>query len=40
MEKKKELYETPEIEVIEFELDDSIATSGPGSSLACGEGRF
>ena len=41
MEKKKELYETPKIEVIEFELEDSIATSGDyGSGLACSEGRF
>lgn len=41
MEKKKEIYETPEIEVIEFELVDSIATSGDfGAGLACSEGRF
>ncbi len=37
MEKKKELYETPEIEVIQFELEDSIAASGDfGSSTVCG----
>jgi hypothetical protein len=41
MAKTKEIYETPEIEVIEFELEDSIATSdGFGSALACSEGRF
>ena len=41
MEKKKEEYQTPVIEVIEFELDDSIAASGNfGSSTICGEGLF
>jgi hypothetical protein len=41
MEKKREIYETPEIEVIEFELEDSIAVSENfGSALACSEGRF
>lgn len=38
--KEKEIYETPEIEVIEFELEDSIATSGDsgmGPGLICSE---
>lgn len=36
--KKKEVYETPSIEVIEFELEDSIASSGDfGSGAICGE---
>ena len=35
--KKKEIYESPQIEVIEFELEDSIAASGDfGSSTFCG----
>jgi hypothetical protein len=34
---KKELYETPQIEIIEFELEDSIAASGDfGSNTFCG----
>jgi hypothetical protein len=38
MEKKKETYETPKLEVVEFELEDSIAASGDfGSSTMCGE---
>jgi hypothetical protein len=41
MEEEKKLksdYETPTIEVIEFELEDSIASSGDfGSSTMCGE---
>jgi hypothetical protein len=40
MEEKKvcEVYETPSIEFIEFELEDSIAASGDfGSSTICGE---
>lgn len=39
--KDKELYEKPEIEVIEFELEDSIAISGESglaSGLICSEG--
>lgn len=38
MEKEhKEHYETPEMEVIEFELEDSIAASGDfGADLICG----
>jgi len=42
-EKKKvlEKYEEPQIEIIEFELEDSIAASGDfGSSTICGEGLF
>jgi len=36
-EKKKEVYEAPVIEVIEFELEDSIAVSGDfGSNTTCG----
>ncbi len=35
----KDDYETPVIEVIEFELEDNIALSGDfGSSTVCGEG--
>ena len=38
---RKEVYETPTIEVIEFELEDSIAASGDmGSSLSCGDEVF
>jgi hypothetical protein len=38
--KKKEKYEAPEIDVIEFELEDSIAASGGfGSDTMCG-GEF
>jgi hypothetical protein len=34
---KKEIYESPQIEVIEFELEDSIAASGDfGSGTFCG----
>lgn len=34
---KKEVYESPQIEVIEFELEDSIAASGDfGSGTFCG----
>ena len=34
---KKEIYESPLIEIIEFELEDSIAASGDfGSSTFCG----
>ena len=36
-EKKKETYETPDLEVIEFELEDSIAASGNfGPDTICG----
>lgn len=39
-ETKKEVYETPKMEVVEFELEDSIATSGNfGSNTLCG-GEF
>jgi hypothetical protein len=35
---RKEIYQSPEIEVIEFELEDSIAASGDmGSSMTCGD---
>jgi hypothetical protein len=38
MKEKKETYETPKLEVVEFELEDSIAASGDfGSSTMCGE---
>jgi hypothetical protein len=34
---KKEIYESPVLEVIEFELEDSIAASGDfGSGTFCG----
>jgi len=36
---KKEVYEIPEIEIIEFELEDSIALSGDlGPTTICSEG--
>ena len=41
METKKEVYEKPVAEIIEFELNDNIAMStdlGPG--LSCSEGLF
>lgn len=35
---KKEIYETPTMDVIEFELEDSIAASGNvGPSLPCSD---
>jgi hypothetical protein len=38
---KKETYEQPVIEVVEFKLEDSIATSGESVvGLACGEETF
>ena len=38
--KEKEVYETPDLEVIEFELEDSIAASGNfGPDTICG-GEF
>jgi len=42
MEKQKETYEAPEIEVIEFELEDDIAASGDnfGATVSCIEGVF
>lgn len=41
MKEKKEHYESPEIEIIEFELEDSIALSGDfGSSTICSEGLY
>jgi hypothetical protein len=37
----KETYEVPKIEIIEFEIEDSIASSGDnGSDLICSEGLF
>jgi len=40
-EKKKETYESPKLDVIEFELEDSIAASGDfGSGTFCGEESF
>lgn len=39
--KKNEVYESPQIEVIEFELEDSIAASGnAGPSLTCGDESY
>ncbi len=39
--KNKEQYETPKLEIVEFELEDSIAASGDfGSSTMCGEEMF
>ncbi|MCF7924723.1 MAG: hypothetical protein K9L64_06455 [Candidatus Izimaplasma sp.] len=39
--KQKEIYESPQIDVIEFELEDSIAVSGDyGSSTTCGDEAF
>lgn len=36
--KELEVYESPVIEVVEFQLEDSIAASGESfSGLACGE---
>ena len=32
-EKERKLYEEPQIEVIEFSQEDSIATSGAGAGL-------
>ena len=38
---KKLVYEKPQLEVIEFELQDAIAMSTDmGSDLACNEGMF
>ena len=37
-EKEKLIYETPVMEVVEFTLEESIATSGDfGSATLCGE---
>jgi hypothetical protein len=37
----QETYEKPDLEVIQFELEESIATSGTlGSSTFCGEEVF
>lgn len=39
--KKKESYESPVIEIIEFTLEESIALSGDfGSSTVCSEELF
>ncbi len=41
MNKRREEYETPVAEVIEFELNDNIAMSTDmGSDLICSEGLF
>jgi len=41
IENQKEIYKSPEIEVIEFELEDNIAASGDfGSSTICGKGIY
>jgi hypothetical protein len=38
--KEKEIYETPDLEIVEFELEDSIAASGNfGPDTICG-GEF
>jgi hypothetical protein len=38
---KKDAYETPKIEIIIFELEDSIAASGDfGSNTICGDETF
>jgi len=38
---KKEIYEIPEIEIIEFTLEESIALSGDfGSGTICSEELF
>ena len=37
---KKDAYETPKIEIIIFELEDSIATSSLGSTTMCGNEVF
>lgn len=40
-EEKKEIYQSPQIEVIEFELEDSIAASGDmGPGVTCGDEMF
>jgi len=39
--KKKEIYEQPIAEIVEFELNDNIAMSTDmGSDLICSEGLF
>jgi hypothetical protein len=41
MDKEKETYETPNVEIIEFALEDSIAASGDfGSNTICGEETY
>lgn len=41
MQEHKEIYESPEIEIIEFLMEDNIAASGDfGSSTICGEGLY
>lgn len=38
---KKEVYESPQIEIIKFELEDSIAASGDfGENTFCGDEIF
>jgi hypothetical protein len=40
-EKKKEIYESPLLEVVEFDLVDSITASQDfGSGLVCGEESY
>jgi len=37
----KQIYETPTVEIVEFTLEESIATSGDfGSGTLCGEEIF
>ncbi len=41
MKKSKEIYERPEVDIVEFELEDSIASSADtGSDTICSEGIF
>ena len=42
MEKKKEVYEKPRVDVVEFELEDNIAVSGDTNDEGAGlfEGLF
>lgn len=41
MENEKEVYERPEVTIVEFELKDYIAYSGDtGSDAICSEGLF
>jgi len=41
MESTKQPYESPDVQVIEFTLDSTIATSGDfGSATLCGEEIF
>ncbi|MFW5838886.1 MAG: hypothetical protein ACOCU1_02985 [Bacillota bacterium] len=41
MKRSKEIYERPQVDIVVFELEDSIATSADnGSSTTCSEGIF